>query len=371
MKRLAGLSLAILRRGLLSLGLLSLGLLSPGFLVTLANGAEAPPPSPTHAGALVFLASQVRGSFPLTIGELRADVQTRIDDALAASGKVVVPSQEIIARAGAARVRSGAALSAAFLDELRTEAGLDRLTLVDLVLATDRVILLARALDTADGCVKDVWLAEAPVRPVTAAADAGAATADVLTALDVVCRTLTASAAAPATGNPLLLLPATPVGCTPEEALLATYALLHQIRVVDGRQVIDPAVARGVLLAHGHDPERLDATGRALLLTRFVTPQIVRPSLVVADEGGTASAAQRAMNDDGPPQPLPMLRGYTFTLLAVALQDGRVVAASDHHHESPPNTGLFGRPRHGSPLVDLIASASSAWAGLQPFRGDL
>lgn len=340
-------------------------------LAACAVDAEDAPPPPSRVGALVFFASLDRTTLPLPIGELRTDVQARIDDALAATGTAVVPSREIVARAGMARVRSAAVLPPAFLNELRTEAGLDNLALVEVVIASDRVILLARALNTVDGCVSDVWLAEALLAPVVPEGDVAVPAAALLAALDGVCRKLTTPVASRAQGRPVLVLPTIPVGCSPEEALVATYALLHQVRIVADCNVFDPAVAKGVLMAEGHDPDRLDAAGRALLATRFGTVSVLHPSLVSFDDAGSPTAVSRAVDDGGSPRPKPMLASYLFTLIAVTLQDGRLVAAAEHQHQEAAATGLFGRPRRVSQLEDLVASAASAWASLQSSRGDL
>lgn len=338
-------------------------------LTILAAGAvhaDDAPPASSRAGALVFFASQDRAALTMPIGELRAGVEDRVDAALAATGKTVVPSREIVARAGAARVRSATVLPPVFLNELRGAVGLDQLTLVEVVLAADRVFLLARTVSTADGRVVGVWVAEAPLAP----ADAAGAAASLLRGLDAVCRVLAAPAADPAAGSPDLILPTHPVGCTPEEALLATYALLRQARVVAGRDVLDPAIARAALMADGLDPDRLDAAGRSLLAARFGARVVLRSTLMSADVA-PAAASRRAVEDAGPTPASPMLRDYSFTLFAVAIEDGHLVAVADHHHAQPAAAGLFGRPRRGSPLADIVASAATTWTSLQSSRGDL
>jgi hypothetical protein len=333
-------------------------------------GAEAVAP-PARVGGLVFLATRPRTVLPLAVAELRAEAEDRLDAVLAGSGATTVGARSLADRAGNWRVRTGQALPAGFLDELRSEAGVSEFYIVTVVVAADRLVVLARSLDTAGGHVRGVWLDEQILTPPLYGADIEAESAALRRAVDAGLGALARPCPLlPGVADSLLVLPAASIGCAPEEALAATHALLSHLRERENLLVVDPAVALGVLSAAGHDPAGLDAAGRELLRTRFGVDVVVRPALIAYDEAGQVAATTLVDDGNAAAGANSSIRSFSFNLTIVDLRDGIITGASDIHHHERSALGLFGHRRENSRLGPLRDAAGAAWTDLRNDRGD-
>ncbi len=347
-----------------------LGLALAGLALALAAGAAAQTSAPpARVGGLVFLATGARTSLPMTVADLRAAAEDRLDAVLAGTDTSTVGARIVADLAGTWRVRSGRAVPAGFLAALRDSSGVTELCILTLVVAQDRLVVLARRLDTADGRVGGVWLDEQFLTTPLLGADPAAEADALRRALDAGLAALARPVAAPPPGAATcLVLPAAAVGCPAEEALVATSALLWHLRTRENLAVVDPAVLLGELHGAGIDPATLDAAGREFLRARFAVDAAVRPALIAYDEAGESrGAAYRDQDDAVAPA---SLRSYSFTLTTVDLQDGAVTGAADIHQRAPSAQGLFGSRREVSRLETLRHAVGAAWTELRQDRGD-
>jgi hypothetical protein len=346
------------------------GMLPLLLALALAAGAAAQPAAPpARVGGLVFLATASRTVLPMTVAELRARAEERLDAILAESGTTNVGARAMASLAGTWRVRSGQALPAGFLADLRGAQSVSELCIVTVVVAQDRLVVLARRLDTADGRLGGVWLDEQFLTPPMVGTDRDAEAAALRRALDAGLGALTRpSAPAPEEPATWLVLPAVAMGCPPEEGLAATFALLWHLRTRENLTVIDPAVVLGELYAAGLDPASLDAAGREFLRSRFGVDAVVRPALIAYDEAGQSRGSARADGDDAVMD--APLRSYSFTLTTIDLRTGTVSGVADVHQRAQSALGLFGCRREVRRLEILRDAVGAAWTDLRLDRGD-
>jgi hypothetical protein len=336
-----------------------------------ASGAASPQPAASRTGAVVFLVTRPRTVLPIDVAALRDLAQRRTDAVLASTGRDVVAARDLVVRAGAARVRSGLAISETFLADVRAEAAVSELFIVYLVVAADHLEVFARSLDTGTGSVGGVWLDELDLDPVMRGLapqeEAAALTRAIENGLAVIAQ---AAPPAPPLVDPQLVLPVAAVGCAPEDAIAFTHALLHHLRTDVAATVVDPGLLVGVLHADGRDPARLDEGGRALLVGRFAVRSLTRGVLVGYDDPRGSESAARLVADEFPAAEATSSLNFSFTLTAVDLGDGLVTGATDVHHRASEPRGLFGRLREISPLAEVRAATAAAWTNLSTDRGD-
>ncbi|MEZ4387259.1 MAG: hypothetical protein R3D98_06710 [Candidatus Krumholzibacteriia bacterium] len=329
-----------------------------------AGRLVAPSPGEGRAGALVFLDSWTETVLPLPVAELRLDAERQLEVALQLSGRTVVMTDGLMRLAGVRRVRSAAALSPRFLADLRDLLGIDELVIVQLIVEPQRLLMLARSLDTAQGLVWQLWQAEEPVGTLLLGDDLDAGRAALLDALTRALRSVSEGGrvAAPDPERPrALLLPATPIGCSLQEGLLATHVLLARA-AGDGRAAyVDPAYAAAVLLDAGLDPRRLDGEARALLSRTFDAQVVARPILMAYGSGPLATPRAIGNDPDERIGPRSLVSSFWLALQDVDLRDGTLVNGADLYVQHQGRTGWFGQVDRTSLLTRLQDATRTLW----------
>ena len=119
----------------------------------------------------MFLDSWNRTVMPFSVAELRVTAERRAESTLLITGRRIAHSEDLVDLAWRHRVRTGGAVSRAFLAALRQELGITELVIVQLIVEPARLVVLARSLETDTGVVRRVWIDEEPIVPLLSGAD--------------------------------------------------------------------------------------------------------------------------------------------------------------------------------------------------------
>lgn len=253
------------------------------------------------------------------------------------------------------RVRSSAALPPAFLAGLHDSLGAGRLVAVTLLVGSGRITATARAIETGDGRLAAVGIAESVV---TAGEWQHALMSSLRDAMPALRDPLPP-------GTALLILPATGVGLDVLAVRQATASLLATAATDAKWAIVDPALATGVALASGQDLARLARSDRALLAEKFGVAWAVEAEVVSfgRDNAAAALAAPPEL-DDGAGTAGPA-GDLTMTLRILDLGTGRIRAAETVLVPGAPHTGWFGVTHAPTLLEQMRKGAGQLWPNLQ------
>jgi hypothetical protein len=326
----------------------------------LATGLRAEPVSatsdfPAAVAVVLHIEGEPVPGLDIDVAGLR---RTTLDMATAMVGASGTPladraaTEELVRRY---RVRSSTSLPPAFLASLHDSLGAGRLVAVTLLVGNGRITATARAIETGNGRLASVGIAESVVAAgewqhalMTSLRDAMPALRDPLPP-----------------GTALLVLPATGVGLDALAIRQATASLLATATEDSKWALVDPALATGAALASGQDLTRLARSDRALLAEKFGVSWAVEAEVVSfgRDNAAAALAAPPEL-DDGASQSSP-IGDLTMTLRILDLGTGRIRAAETVMVPGTPRTGWFGVTHAPSLLEQMRKGAGQLWPNLQ------
>ncbi len=249
------------------------------------------------------------------------------------------------------RVRSCAALPAAFLADLRSELGAETLLAVTVLADNGSLTATVRAIGTGQGRVEALGIAAATVSEGTWQRSLA----------DALRRAMPPDAPGHRGGAPLLILSSRGIGLDAQAVRTATACLLAAAVADTNWSVIDPALAAGSALDTGRDPARLDKEGRAQLAERFGITWVVLPEVVSFGQvDGNANAAPDYLAD-GPAAGPRQVTDMTITLRLLDLRTGRIRAASSIMMPGGTPTGWFGVIHPMTELDQMREGAENLW----------
>lgn len=323
--------------------------------VPLAAADAAPPGSdPTPIAAMVHLTGGPSPGFPAPAAEVRAAALEALAALSGARGRLLADrarTEDLVSRH---RIRTGSLLTTGFLADLRTETRAGTLLAVGLLSENGCLSVSVRVIDTADGRLTSLGLAET-------VPTAGTWRAALTEALRQAYPELADTAA---DGQPLLVLPARTVGLDTQVSRTATSCVLAEALASGGWTVLDPALVTGAATAAGQDLERLDREGRALLSDRCGVTWAVVPEVVSFDLINEAGAGRAPVDEESDFQPR-RIANLTLSLQLLDLRTGLVRSAVSIMVSGDPQIGWFGRISQPTEVEQLRSAAGQLWARFQ------
>jgi hypothetical protein len=320
------------------------------------RAADVAPPAadPTPIAAMVHLSGGPWPGFPAPAAEVRAAAFEALAALSGARGRLLADRERTEDLVRRHRIRTGSLLTSGFLTDLRAETRAGTLLAVGVLAQDGRLSVSVRAIDTSDGRLTALGLAESlPTADTWRAA--------LTEALRQAYPELAGTAAG---GQPLLVLPARTVGLDAQVSRTATSCVLAEALASGGWTVLDPALVTGAATAAGRDLDRLDRDGRALLSERCGVTWAVVPEVVSFDLINEAGAG-RAPVDEEAGFEARRIANLTLSLQLLDLRTGVVRATVSIMVTGDPRIGWFGRISQPTEVEQLRSAAGQLWARIQ------